>query len=256
MTEEKKVNNELISLSPSKLSVLVECPRCFWLQMNAKIKRPRGPFPSLPGGIDRKLKPYFDMYRAKGQMPPEFEGKLPGVLFHDQALLSRWRNWRSGLYYRDEVLNVEMVTALDDLLVLVEDDPDSDVGKKNVYVPFDYKTKGGVPKTNGAEFYQTQLNCYELALKANGYDTCGKGVLAYVYPEDLERIDDMVRRVVPFDFGVDVYELPTSIDDAKALIERACTVLRGPAPASNAGCEYCKYAFEYAEFEEADNDDR
>ena len=235
-----KTSSGTISLSPSKLSVFTECPRCFWLQMNEKVKRPRGPFPSLPGGIDRKLKPYFDSYRAKGQMPPEFEGKLPGRLFEDQERLRRWRYWKSGLYYRNEELNVEMVTALDDLLVDVQEDG------TGLYIPFDYKTKGGVPKTNGAEFYQVQLNCYELALDANGYKTCGKGVLAYVYPEDLERDDlDEMRCVVPFDFGVQVYELPTNLEDAKKLIERACEVLRGGLPASMPGCEYCGYAEGY-----------
>lgn len=118
-----------------------------------------------------------------------------------------------------------------------------------VYIPFDYKTKNGEPKTNGAEFYQTQLNCYELCLKSNGHETCGKGVLAYVYPEDLEREDSEgeLRRVVPLNFGIKVFELPTSIDDAMALIERAAKICRGPIPDPDPKCEFCNYVANYAD---------
>jgi hypothetical protein len=45
-------------LSPSSLSLLKECPRCFWLQFNKGIRRPSTVFPSLPGGMDRILKAF------------------------------------------------------------------------------------------------------------------------------------------------------------------------------------------------------
>ena len=52
-------------LSPSSLSLLSDCPRCFWLQLNKGVKRPEGIFPSLPSGIDRILKDHFDRYAEK-----------------------------------------------------------------------------------------------------------------------------------------------------------------------------------------------
>lgn len=53
-------------LSASTLKLFQECPRCFWLRINRKLERPRGPFPSLPSGINRVLKSYFERYRAQG----------------------------------------------------------------------------------------------------------------------------------------------------------------------------------------------
>ncbi|GAI53572.1 unnamed protein product, partial [marine sediment metagenome] len=41
-----------IRLSPSALNLFLQCPRCFWLEKNKGIKRPRGIFPSLPSGMD------------------------------------------------------------------------------------------------------------------------------------------------------------------------------------------------------------
>ena len=52
-----------MSLSASTLKLYLECPRCFWLHLNKRIERPRGPFPSLPSGMDRVLKGYFETYR-------------------------------------------------------------------------------------------------------------------------------------------------------------------------------------------------
>jgi len=60
-------NKMTIKLSPSKLNLFLECSLCFWLNEQG-IHRPSGPFPSLPGGMDRKLKIYFDRYRTEGKL--------------------------------------------------------------------------------------------------------------------------------------------------------------------------------------------
>lgn len=52
-----------IRLSPASLNIFLDCPKCFWLEKNKSIKRPRGVFPSLPGGMDPVIKTYFDFGR-------------------------------------------------------------------------------------------------------------------------------------------------------------------------------------------------
>ena len=71
---------EVIKLSPTSLNLYLECPRCFWLHFNKKIRRPSGPFPSLPGGMDQVLKIYFDEYRGTEILPPIVAEKLQGKL--------------------------------------------------------------------------------------------------------------------------------------------------------------------------------
>jgi len=52
-------------LSPSRLNLFRECERCFWLRSNKDVKRPSGPFPSLPSGMDRIIKQHFDRHRSE-----------------------------------------------------------------------------------------------------------------------------------------------------------------------------------------------
>jgi len=79
-----------IKLSPSKLNEFNACSRCFYDAYTLGIKKPRGIFPSLPGGLDRVLKVYFDKFR--GTLPPELKGKLPGALMTDMEKMNKWRN--------------------------------------------------------------------------------------------------------------------------------------------------------------------
>jgi len=43
---EKLISMPKYELSPSSLNLLEDCPRCFWLQLVKKIRRPNGAFPS------------------------------------------------------------------------------------------------------------------------------------------------------------------------------------------------------------------
>ena len=72
--------------SPSSLSLLKECPRCFWLAFNKNIKRPNGIFPSLPSGMDRILKIHFDNFMKKGKLPPELKDLDGYSLFDNEEL--------------------------------------------------------------------------------------------------------------------------------------------------------------------------
>src|SRR3989338_11003595 len=93
---------ERYKLSPTTgLSLFRECPRCFWLRYNEKVHRPDTIFPSLPGGMDRIIKEYFDTFRLKSQLPPEIAGTVSGRLVENQELLDSWRNWRQGLVFND-----------------------------------------------------------------------------------------------------------------------------------------------------------
>ena len=215
-------------LSPSKLNVLNDCPRCFWDANVKGVERPRGIFPSLPAGIDRVLKDYFDQYR--GSLPLELQGKVTGILFQDQATLKKWRNWRSGLTLEDKNLDVTMIGALDDCLVTGE-----------TYGPLDYKTKGSEPKTDGSEYYQAQMDCYALMLEANGYKPSGKATLVYYWPISVQCTLGMISKGLTFGFESKVYELQADPNRARALLEKAVKILKGPRPEPSSGCEYCTY---------------
>ena len=63
----------MYKLSPSSMNLIEDCPRCFWLQIVKKIKRPSGAFPSLPSGVDKMLKEHFDRFRDNNDLPLELK---------------------------------------------------------------------------------------------------------------------------------------------------------------------------------------
>ena len=210
-------------LSPTTgLALYNDCPRCFWLHFNKKIQRPRGIFPSLPGGMDLIIKDYFDNYR--GSLPKELNGKIDGVLMDDLATLNKWRNWRSGLTYHSDKLDADLFGALDDCLV---------DGK--TYIPLDYKTRGSAPKDGDSEkYYQTQLDTYTLLLKENGYPTGDHAYLVYYYP-DTHHKNNSVR------FNIEPVRVRTDPARAMRLFTEAVKTLSGPVPESSDNCEYCAW---------------
>ncbi len=215
----------MIKLSPSSLNIFLECPRCFWLQMNRRIKRPRGIFPSLPGGMDLVIKKYFDKYRIKDELPPEIKGRVEGKLFNNLALLERWRSWRTtDLRYEDKPLNVSLSGALDDCLV-----------DGNYYIPLDYKTRGSALKGDPRKYYQNQLDCYCLMLESKGYRTKGISYLLYYYPQFVKE-NGIVK------FEVKPIKIETNIKTAERTVKNAIELLSEkdmPQPGPN--CEYCNW---------------
>ncbi|HNX68088.1 MAG TPA: PD-(D/E)XK nuclease family protein [Candidatus Omnitrophota bacterium] len=213
-----------VTLSPSALSLFKDCPRCFWLEKVKNIKRPRGIFPSLPGGMDRVIKTYFDTYRSKRELPPElrtetFEGIL---LYENQARLDGWREWRTGLQYQED--GVVLSGMLDDLLV-----------KGDQHIPFDYKTKGSpTSEEDATKYYQTQLDCYALMLEGNGLKTAGYGFLLYYSPKQVGENGNVQFELQPI-------RIATDIRRPKDLCHKAIEALTGPAPKASAKCEYCSW---------------
>jgi len=225
-----KGEKRLIRLSPSTVSLFRECPRCFWRAMNQNIHRPRGIFPSLPGGMDLIIKTYFDGYRKKGDMPPEVRGKVRGRLFEDLGTLEQWRNWRLGLRYEDKESGGVLSGALDDCLV--DGDP-NDPGS-GLYIPLDYKTRGGDLRGGEEKYYQHQLDIYTLMLQENGYKTAGIAYLLYFIPK-------LVTEGGTVRFDVIPHEVKTDAEMARQTLREAITCLRGTIPNSHSTCEYCSW---------------
>ncbi len=218
-----------IKLSPSTLNLFLECPKCFWVELRQGVHRPRGVFPSLPGGMDTLIKKYFDSYRVQGKLPPEIEGKVDGVLMDDLDLLNKWRSWRTGLIYKDVETGAILSGALDDLLV----NP-----AKQEYMPFDYKTRGYALKEDSSSYYQNQLNCYALMLKANGLPPAEFGYLCYYIPQEVGA-GGQVR------FDVIIKKMSVSPNAAQKVFQNAVELLNGPMPASHSACIYCAWGNDF-----------
>lgn len=222
-----KTKDGKIRLSPSALNVFLECQRCFWLEYRKGLSRPRGPFPSLPGGMDILIKKYFDKYRAVGKLPPELHGQVTGELLADVEVLKKWRSWRSGLSYYDKQSDAILVGALDDCLV-----------DKGMYIPIDYKTRGFDVTDGGENFYRNQLNCYCFLLEANQFPQPNFAYLIYYIPKEIGD-QSMVK------FATTLKKVETKAEDALKVFKAAVAVLQGPMPVSHSECHFCLWGSDF-----------
>ena len=209
--------------SPSSLSLLKDCPRCFWLQFNKDIKRPAGIFPSLPSGMDKILKTHFDSFMKKGELPPELKDWNDDCkLFDNEELLKVWRNNLKGISWTDEKGNL-FRGAVDNILVK---------GKKLIVL--DYKTRGYPLKDDTAEHYQDQLDIYNFLLRKNGYETEDYAYLLFYHPNKVDEEGDVV-------FNTDLVKMKISIKNAERIFKEALGVLEGEMPKAAEECDYCKW---------------
>ena len=197
--------------------------------------------------MDNLIKKYFDRYRLEGKLPPEIDGKVDGVLMADLDLLNKWRSWRTGLVYKDIETGAILSGALDDLLVnphtkrvLASQDQNntrSGVGVNpggNLYMPFDYKTRGYDLKEDSSSFYQNQLDCYGLMLKANGLPPADHGYLCYYIPKEVSE-NGQVR------FEITITKMAINPDSAQKTFEAAVELMASPIPSQHSTCEYCSW---------------
>ena len=210
-------------LSPSSLSLLKECSRCFWLHFNKEIKRPSTIFPSLPSGMDGILKTHFDGFRDKGLLPPELK-ELNGEvkLFDDIELLKSWRNNLKGIQWTDKQGNL-FRGAVDNLL---------QKGKKLIVL--DYKTRGYPLKEDTAEHYQDQLDIYNLLLRKNSYKTEDYAYLLFYHPSNINDNGDVI-------FHTDLVKMNIEIKNAENIFNKALKVLKNKMPKPSEECGFCKW---------------
>jgi len=202
----------MITLSPSKLNLLEECPRCFWLDVRKGVRRPQGLMASIVIKIDSIIKKYFDKYEQRGELPPIIRGQVRGRLPSGMP---------KTLYY--DYGEVRLMGRPDEFLEL--DD--------GCIVPFDHKTKSKEPE-EVHNAYLLQMDVYSFLLMVKGYKTTDKAYLAYYYPCDCDVHDGL-------DVNCKVVEVRTSFDRAKRVIDKAVRVLEGDIPKPSSECEFCRW---------------
>ena len=204
------------ALSATTLKLFQECPRCFWLHVNKKIERPRGPFPSLPSGIDRVLKEYFDGFRSQQTLPPLIEGKLPGALSNAELTLG----------FNDAAARARLWGKLDDCVIL----PDGS------YVPLDHKTRASAPNDESytEKYYKFQMDIYALLLQRNGYKIGRNAYVVYYFP-----VCGQLHKGFPFE--VAVHNVKTDPETAYSVFVGGSRCLAGPLPEPSDTCAFCRW---------------
>lgn len=228
-------------VSRSKIELFMQCPRCFWLDVRLKIKRPEGPPFNINKAIDELFKKEFDGYRQKGEPHPIMvQYKVKAVPFtHDK--LEDWRQNFVGIQHHHQSTNLLVFGAVDDLWV----DPEGQV------IVVDYKATSKDKEVDiNSDWqisYKRQLEVYQWLLRQNGLTVHPTGYFVYTNGrKDLDGFFDKVEfrtKLIPYT-GDDSWVEPT------VLKMKEC--MEGEMPAMGVSimggaCEFCAYARQRAE---------
>ena len=217
-----KNNIQTFRLSPSSLSLMKDCPRCFWLEKHRVWKRPASIFPSLPSGMDGILKIHFDKFRDKGQLPPELCNHRDCKnmkLFDDPELLKVWRNNFKGITWTDKEGNI-LHGAVDNLLI-----------KEKKIIVLDYKSRGFPCKEDTHEHYQNQLDFYNFLLRKNGYQTEDFAFLLFYVPKEVLPTGEVI-------FDTTLKKMDVNVKNAENIFNKALKLLNEDCPTKT--CEWCE----------------
>ena len=228
--------SNILKISRSGLKLFLDCPRCFWLDLHHKVKRPPGyPF-TLSIAVDYLVKKEFDTYREKGELPPVLalsgvEGLKDAKLFNGPEL-AEWRNNFKGISFFDESLNAYLYGAVDDVLEFSD-------GSLGV---IDYKSSGAKEITIYDD-YQKQMDVYNYILKQKGYEIYPEAFFVFykVIKEGETGFNNALK------FTEEVRPVKVNTDWVGPAFENAVELARSDtAPASgisgkNGYCDYCHF---------------
>ena len=227
---------EVFKVSRSKIELFVQCPRCFWLDVRLKIKRPSGPPFQINKAVDELLKKEFDVFRLEGKPHPWMvENQIKAVpMQHDD--LAKWRHNFTGVFALHEPTNLHIFGAIDDVWV----------DKEGQLIVVDYKARAKAAEGSlDAEWqisYKRQLEVYQWLLRQNGFDVSDTGYFVYTNGRlDLDGFFDKVEfrtKIIPYK-GDSSWVEPTIIKMKKCMEGDMPAV--GKA-AMGGDCDFCLYA--------------
>lgn len=223
-------------VSRSKIELFMQCPRCFWLDVRCKIKRPDGPPFNINKAIDELFKKEFDSYRAKGEPHPlMIEFGVAAVPFqHDQ--LGTWRENFTGVVAIHKPTNLHIFGAVDDLWVNAEGE----------VIVADYKATAK-EKDVGIESewqvsYKRQMEVYQWLLRQNGLKVSSTGYFVYTNGRmDMDGFHDRIEfrtKLIPYT-GDDSWVEPALVKMKECMDGDMPAV---GASAMGGACEFCAYA--------------
>lgn len=219
-------------LSRSKISLFLECPRCFYLDIRLGVGRPPGfPF-TLNSAVDALLKQEFDIYRANGSKHPLIEKYGIDAQPIPHKDLNKWRHNFTGVQYLHVPTNFLVFGAIDDLWQ----------NSKGEFIVVDYKatSKDGEITELNADWhggYKRQMEVYQWLLRCNGYKVSDTGYFVYCNgKKDAKAFDGKL------DFDVTLIAYTGNTEWLEKTLQKAHKCLMSDKiPKEDKDCDYCGY---------------
>jgi len=227
-------------LSRWRIEKFIRCPRCFYLDLKLGIEPYLGPHP-LPGtphlgiAVHALLRKEFDEYRLKKKPHPYItESGIKAIPLNNDEI-SSWRNWRQGVRYHDETLNMIFMGVIDDLWVKED----------GTLIIVDYKTAShsqiDLNAGNLKQFHKRQIEFYQWLFAKKGFKVSDTGI--FVYCNGLANRPGFSGRL---DFDVKLLPYKGDISWVDPILNDARECLKSnsiPKPSPN--CVPCQYVSAY-----------
>jgi len=149
----------------------MRCPRCFWLDVKFKVKRPPGfPF-TINSAIDYLFKQEFDVYRAEGGPHPIMTEAGIDAIPYGGPEIDLWRDsLKNGVQFHHKESDILLHGGVDDVWIT----PSGEL------IVVDYKSTGSGSGTPAIyDEYVRQLEIYQWLLAQNGHKVSPTGYWVY-----------------------------------------------------------------------------
>lgn len=229
--------SEPFKVSRSKIELFKQCPRCFWLDVRLKIRRPSSPPFNINKAIDELFKKEFDVYREQGKPHPiMIDNQIKAVPYIHKDL-NTWRTNFTGVATLHKPTNLQVFGAVDDVWI-------DDEGQ---LIVVDYKaTSKASPVSLDADWqisYKRQMEVYQWLLRQNDFPVSNIGYFVYTNARlDLDEFNDHLEfntKLIAYEGG-DTWVEPTLLKmkecmDSEDMPPIGDAAMGGP-------CDFCTYA--------------
>lgn len=215
----------MIKLSRSKLDLFLQCPRCFWLEMNKGVKRPPPAPYTINSAIDALLKQEFDIYRKDGTPHYLIKRYNINAIPYKCDQINTWRNNFTGVQVKHAPTDFLVYGAVDDVWI----NPEGEL------IVVDYKATGA-RDYKIYDNYKRQMDIYQWLLLQNGYKVSKIGYFLFA---KVNKEGGFANGKLSFDLFLEPEEGDSAWVEGALLNARK--TLDGLLPEPNQDCSYCQF---------------
>jgi CRISPR/Cas system-associated exonuclease Cas4 (RecB family) len=216
----------MIKLSRSKIELFLNCPRCFWLEMQKGVKRPPPAPYTINSAIDALLKKEFDVCRENGTAHYIIKKYNINAIPYKCDQINTWRTNFTGVQFHYKPTDFLVFGAVDDVWV----NPEGEL------IVVDYKATGA-KEYKIYDSYKRQMEVYQWLLAMNGYKVSKTGYFLFA---KVNKEGGFEEGKLSFDLFLEPLEGDSSWIESSLINARK--VIDGAIPQANPGCLYCQFS--------------
>lgn len=219
-------------LSRSKISLFLECARCFYVDNKLGTPRPPGyPF-NLNSAVDALLKKEFDTHRVGKTAHPLMKTYGLDAIPFDDPRMDGWRDSLRGGVICEHETGMTVCGGVDDVWIT----------SQNELIVVDYKATSKDERIEALDKewhagYKRQVEVYQWLFRRNGFEVSDTAYFVYANAsKDAPAFDGKLEfEVTLVPYKGDASWVEGTLQDIKRCLER------DELPARSADCDYCTY---------------